>query len=228
MYAKCAALTKAQQILEEIPVRSAISWSALIGGYAHHGKGVEALNCLDHIECEDDALGNVLVDMYAKCGAFLTAQEVLEDRPLRDVVSWSALISGYAQQGQGHLALKCFGQMCAEGLPPNVVTFLCLLKACASIRKLDEGEHIQDENLNQGLLKDNRLLGTALVDMYAKWGALIKAQQVVAKLHVRKVVCWNALIAAFVKHGHNEEALEGLPKMQSGNIDPDNTTIVLV
>ncbi|KAH7432831.1 hypothetical protein KP509_07G042200 [Ceratopteris richardii] len=177
---------------------------------------------------KDAALGNALVDMYAKCGAFLTAQEVLEELPLRDVVSWSALISGYAQQGQGHLALKCFGQMRAEGLSPNVVTFLCLLKACASIRKLDEGEHIQDEILKQGLLKDNRLLGTALVDMYAKCGALARARQIHDELPIRDVVSWSALISGYAEHGQGQDALDCFENMKQDGFAPNSVTFMSV
>eukprot|EP00250_Pteridium_aquilinum_P032310 c45494_g1_i1 orf=3-221(+) len=71
--------------------------------------------------------------MYAKCGAFRKAEQVLKELPFRNVFSWSALISGYADQGLGEQALKCFELMQHEGVPPNRVTFLCLLKACGSI-----------------------------------------------------------------------------------------------
>ncbi|MCO5550988.1 hypothetical protein L7F22_004483 [Adiantum nelumboides] len=56
-------------------------------------------------------LGNSLVDMFAKCGALYQAQSVLEKLPSRNVISWSILITGYAQNGQGQQALDCFEQM---------------------------------------------------------------------------------------------------------------------
>ena len=50
---------------------------------------------------EDDILiDTALLDMYAKCGFLEKAQQVLEDLPFRNVVSWSSLMAGYAQLGQ--------------------------------------------------------------------------------------------------------------------------------
>ena len=65
---------------------------------------------------KDVVLGNALVDMYAKCGILVKAKQVLEDLPIRDIVSWNALIAGYVQQGQGQEALNCLEHMQSEGL----------------------------------------------------------------------------------------------------------------
>ncbi|MCO5605862.1 hypothetical protein L7F22_060046 [Adiantum nelumboides] len=42
-------------------------------------------------------LGNALVNMYARCGVLQKAQKVLEELPVQSVISWSAVIVGYAQ-----------------------------------------------------------------------------------------------------------------------------------
>ena len=55
--------------------------------------------------------------MYAKCGALRQEQSVLEKVPSRNVVSWNALIVGYAQNGQGQQDLDCF----EEELPSRSV-----------------------------------------------------------------------------------------------------------
>eukprot|EP00250_Pteridium_aquilinum_P018534 c24122_g15_i1 orf=170-754(+) len=74
-----------------------------------------------------------LVHMYAKCGALAKAQDLLVGLPVRDVYSWTQVMMGYAQKGQGHDALNCFEQMRHEGVSPDAVTFSCILKACGSI-----------------------------------------------------------------------------------------------
>ena len=38
---------------------------------------------------------STLISMYTKCGAIEKAQEILEEMHVPDIVSWSALISGY-------------------------------------------------------------------------------------------------------------------------------------
>ncbi|KAI5083629.1 hypothetical protein GOP47_0003372 [Adiantum capillus-veneris] len=173
-------------------------------------------------------LGNALVDMYAKCGLIQKAQRVLEELCVRDVVSWNALIAGYAQQGQGKEALDCFQQMRSEGLYPNAITFACILKACGSMQDADMGTKIHDDIVSQGLLQKNVVLGTALVDMYAKCGALQKAQKVLQELPVRNVVSWNALIAGYAQQEQGQKALGCFQRMQSEGLSPDAITYACI
>ena len=60
---------------------------------------------------KDIVLGNGLIDMYARCGSIEDACNVFNNLEVRDVVSWTALISGYALHGLGEEALACFEQM---------------------------------------------------------------------------------------------------------------------
>ena len=48
-------------------------------------------------------------------------------------------IAGYAQ-GHAKQALDCFEEMQREGILPNAVTYLCILKACATIGAADKGK----------------------------------------------------------------------------------------
>ena len=56
----------------------------------------------------DAIVGGSLVDMYAKCGNLVDGWDTLNTIHPQDVVSWNALISGYAQEGRVYEALKCF------------------------------------------------------------------------------------------------------------------------
>jgi pentatricopeptide repeat protein len=44
----------------------------------------------------NEYVGNPLVWFYCKCGGSHTASKVLQKMPIRDVVSWTAIISGHA------------------------------------------------------------------------------------------------------------------------------------
>ncbi|KAI5070816.1 hypothetical protein GOP47_0015159 [Adiantum capillus-veneris] len=176
----------------------------------------------------DMVLGGALVDMYAKCGSLAKAQRVLENLTLRDVVSWSALIAGYVQQGQGQEALKCFECMRREGIHPNAVTYACILKACGILGDVGKGKQIHDEILSQGLLQNDFVLGGALVDMYAKCGDLARSQRVFDELPSRNVVSWCALIAGYAQKGQGEEALKCFDRMQNEGIPPNAVTMCCV
>ncbi|KAI5081309.1 hypothetical protein GOP47_0004492 [Adiantum capillus-veneris] len=171
-------------------------------------------------------LGSALVDFYAKCGAFSQARSVIENLPSCDVFSWSALIAGYAQQGQGEQALQCFKQMQHKGIAPDAVTYLCIVKACAVIGAIDKGKRVHDEISRQRWLEQDMILGNALVDMYAKCGDLSEAKSVLMKLPSRNVVSWNALIAGYVQEGQGEQALNSFNQMQHEGILPDMVTFL--
>eukprot|EP00250_Pteridium_aquilinum_P023501 c27035_g1_i1 orf=1-669(-) len=76
---------------------------------------------------------NSLLDMYAKCGSVAEARKVFDCLPDRDVVSWTALISGYADHGLSRNALMCFEQMQVKGVSPDAVTYVCSLKSCGIV-----------------------------------------------------------------------------------------------
>ncbi|KAI5075041.1 hypothetical protein GOP47_0011002 [Adiantum capillus-veneris] len=268
MYAKCGVFSKARKVLDELPVRNVVSWSALIAGYVRQGQGEEALGCFQKMKSEGlspDAItyacilkacgitqdanmgkqihdeiasqgllekeimvGSALVDMYAKCGAFTKAHKMLDELPVHDVVSWSALIARYAQEGKGQEALSCFQKMRSKGFSPNAITYACILKACGITQDIDMGKQIHDEIVSQGLLGKDVVLGSALVDMYAKCGVLAKAQNVLDKLPVRDAVTWSALIAGYAQQGHGHEALGCFKRMRSEGFSPDAVTYACV
>ncbi|MCO5558543.1 hypothetical protein L7F22_012128 [Adiantum nelumboides] len=143
-------------------------------------------------------LSGALVDMYAKYGVLLQAHSVLEKLPSRDVVVWSSLGAGYAEKGYGQQALHSFEQMQLEGIPPNAVTYTCILKVCAFIGDIDKGKQLHDEILRQGLVEHDIVLGNALVDMYARCGALSQAQSVLEEFPSRDSISWSSLIAGYL------------------------------
>ncbi|KAH7373029.1 hypothetical protein KP509_17G033700 [Ceratopteris richardii] len=174
---------------------------------------------------EDDiVLGNALVDMYVKCGLLLKAHRVLEELPFRDCISWNTLIAGYAQDGQGEKALDSFEQMQNEGILPDRVTFTCILKVCAMLGARERGECIHDIIYRQGMLQGDVMLGTALIDMYAKCGALMKAKKVLEELSSRDIVAWNALMVGYAQNGQGEEALKCYERMQAEGLSANAFT----
>ena len=177
---------------------------------------------------KDIMIGNALVDMYTKCGALKKAQEVFDQLPMGNVVSWSTLIGGYTQNGLGHEALKYFRKMKAAGVSPNSVTYIFALKACGIVQSLDIGEDIDIEVRKQGFLQKDAMLGTALVDMYCKCGAFDKALKVFEQLPVRDVVSWNALISGYSQQGHGNEVLKWFEQMKCAGMCPDAVTYVCI
>ncbi|KAH7426697.1 hypothetical protein KP509_10G012900 [Ceratopteris richardii] len=140
---------------------------------------------------KDIMLGTSFLDMYGRCGNLARAQDVFNELPVQDIASWTALIAGYAQHGLGNEALNCFERMQEAGFSPNAATFTCILKACGSIGAAEKGEAVHHAVYGQGLLKKDVVLGTALVDMYAKLGALANAQEVFDEISTWNTASWS-------------------------------------
>ena len=173
-------------------------------------------------------IGNALVNMYAKCGTFGKAEDVFEELPVRNVITWTALISGYVQNGHYGKALKWFECMLFEGFSPNELTYVCILKACGNFRMLSKGQKIHADVVKEGYMENNIVIGTSVVDMYLKCSAFLQAQEVFDGLGVRNVITWNVLIHGYIEHGYTVEALHSYELMQYEGLSPDEMTFLCV
>lgn len=92
--------------------------------------------------CSDVYTGSALVTMYSKCGYIEDARKVFDEVTSPNVVLWSAMIAGYAQNEQGGNALEIFHQMQLAGLKPNKYTFASVVTACGSLEALEKGKWV--------------------------------------------------------------------------------------
>ncbi|KAJ8557704.1 hypothetical protein K7X08_004470 [Anisodus acutangulus] len=83
-----------------------------------------------------------LVDMYAKNGELERATRVFQKMPCRNTVSWSALISGFAQNGLAANALQLLKEMQVSGFTPDVASLVSALLACSHAGSLKLGRSI--------------------------------------------------------------------------------------
>ncbi|XAR66493.1 hypothetical protein NMG60_11012757 [Bertholletia excelsa] len=139
---------------------------------------------------------NHLITLYAKCGSFGNARELLEESPQPDLVSWSALISGYAQNGLGKEALLAFHEMHLLGVKCNEFIFPCVLKACSITRDLMLGKQIHGIVVVTGFESDVFVANTLLV-MYAKCNELLDSRRLFDEIPERNVVSWNAVFSCY-------------------------------
>ncbi|KAJ7558889.1 hypothetical protein O6H91_04G060700 [Diphasiastrum complanatum] len=175
----------------------------------------------------DVIVGSTLIDMYAKCGCTEDAHELFNNMSERDVVSWTAMIAGYAQNGRGKEALALYEQMKQEGMLPDIVTFVLLLKACASLAALEQGKQLHSDIIKKGFQSDV-IIGSTLVDMYSKCGCTVTARELFNNMSERNVVSWNTMIAGYAQNGFGKKALALYEQMKQEGVQPDNVTFVLL
>lgn len=176
------------------------------------------------LEC-DLFVGNALVCAYAKCDSLEEAHHLLNKLYVRDVVSWNALMTGYAESGYGEQVLSCLEKMQQEGIVPDDATVVCSLKACTVVRALGRGLEIHSAVVKMGLEQEAHVTNT-LVDMYTKCGSLADASKLVYQCSRQDLIAWTVLITGHVERGLYDGALNCFDQMQLQGISPDSNTLV--
>lgn len=167
--------------------------------------------------------GNSIVNMFCKCGGMDDAQRVFDAMPLRDMVTWTALITGYAQNDGPEKAIALFPKMLFAGLKPNQFTFASLLKAAGAMPENVPGRLIHALCIKCGC-DSSVYVGSSLLDMYARHGSTEEARMVFDSLPWKNEVSWNALIAGFARKGDPEGALESFREMQRVDLEASHYT----
>eukprot|EP00257_Ricinus_communis_P018065 XP_015576663.1 pentatricopeptide repeat-containing protein DOT4, chloroplastic [Ricinus communis] len=175
---------------------------------------------------KDRIVCNSLMDMYAKCGSMEDANLVFLEMPNKDIVSWNTMIGGYSKNGRPNETLHLFVAMVQE-LKPDGRTMACILPACASLAALDRGREIHGYIQRNGCFDDLHV-ANALIDMYAKCGALALARLFFDMIPVKDLISWTVMIAGYGMHGFGKEAISAFYEMRQEGIEPDEISFISI
>eukprot|EP00268_Persea_americana_P033635 TRINITY_DN33292_c0_g1_i1.p1 TRINITY_DN33292_c0_g1~~TRINITY_DN33292_c0_g1_i1.p1 ORF type:complete len:725 (-),score=126.73 TRINITY_DN33292_c0_g1_i1:395-2569(-) len=173
-------------------------------------------------------VSNCFITMYAKFKSMEEAKKVFDDMNYREIISWNALISGYAQNELCQEALDTFSLSLLESVPNNF-TLGSVLSAIASAEAvpLMQGRRCHCCIIKLGLSTDPFISG-ALVNMYAKRGSIDQSQWVFDEIPQRSLVAWTAIISAHASHGNYESVMGLFEKMEVAGVHPDSITFLAV
>ncbi|XP_071738964.1 pentatricopeptide repeat-containing protein At5g56310-like [Rutidosis leptorrhynchoides] len=168
---------------------------------------------------------NNLMRAYSVCSGLEHARQVFDEFPERNVNVWTTMVCGYEQNDRAEDALVLFNRMVDEGFEPSGPCLSSVLSACAQTGRLDMGEkihrYIKDKGFDIGVI-----LGTALVNMYAKNGALLLARSCFDNMAQKNIITWNAMISGLAVHGHAKEAIELFRELNKHDVIPNDSTFV--
>ncbi|THG16788.1 hypothetical protein TEA_029432 [Camellia sinensis var. sinensis] len=150
-------------------------------------------------------VANSLVSFYAKCGSMEDSFLVFSKLPERNIVSWNALICGYAQNGRGREAIDLFHKIQHASLQPNSVTLLGVLLACNHVGLVHEGYSY----FNQARLKDPNMLKpehyACMVDLLSRSGHFQEAGRFIHDLPFDPGIgFWKSLLGGCQIHSNME------------------------
>ncbi|TVT98567.1 hypothetical protein EJB05_56115, partial [Eragrostis curvula] len=144
--------------------------------------------------------------------------------PYRDVVSATAAIGALIRRGRHRDAFVFFSRVLADGIAPNEFTFGTILRSATARRDLRAGAQLHACAAKLGLCS-NVFVGSALVDHYAKMGAMREAQGALDGTREPNVVSYTALIAGLLKNGMSEDAVRVFRCMTERNVVSWNAMI---
>eukprot|EP01018_Ginkgo_biloba_P010078 Gb_35407 [translate_table: standard] len=169
-----------------------------------------------------------LIGMYAKCGSMDDARDLFNNMTKQNVVSWTAMIAGYAQTGYGEEALKLFSQLQSVNMKPDQIAFASALRACANPEFLEQGKQIH-ALLVKTEYEPYTAVGCALVTMYAACGSIEDGRQAFDQMYPKRdIISWTTMLSGYAQNGHGEEALKLFCQMRQTNMKPDHVTVVSV
>ncbi|GJM98518.1 hypothetical protein PR202_ga15541 [Eleusine coracana subsp. coracana] len=172
-----------------------------------------------------------LTAMYARFGYIVAARELFDrvPSPWVNVILWNAMISGYSKNGLASEAVHLFKRMrmVARSMTPDSVTLLSVILACAQLGSLELAQWMEDY-VQGSEYRDDVLVNTALIDMFAKSGNIAHAHAVFQRINVRDrdVVVWSALIGGYGVHGHVKEAVALFEDMKLTSVKPNDVTFL--
>eukprot|EP01018_Ginkgo_biloba_P036698 Gb_40436 [translate_table: standard] len=169
-------------------------------------------------------VSNALVTMYAKCQSIENARLTFDELPERNMVSWNAMIAGYAQHGHAEEALELFYELQKSSMTPEQFTLAIVLSACATLAVGDYGKQVHSYIIKSG--RDSVSVDNALITMYAKCGIIEDSHGVFHKMPEQDIVSWNAMVGGYAQHGYAKEAIHIFEAMLKAGINPDHITFI--
>ncbi|OVA05259.1 Pentatricopeptide repeat [Macleaya cordata] len=193
----------------------------IIPGQQLHGYTIKSGNFSNF------SVGNALITLYTRWCRLYESKLVFQSMPRRNIVSWTALISGYARQrDHEEESLKLFVLMMKENEQrPNQFTFASIFGSCGRLASLSQGIPFISTALKMGFLSDIHVQNS-LVGFYSECGCIEEAITTFKAIINPDLVSWNSLLKGYSQQGRGNEALQVFEEMQARGENPDAITFL--
>jgi pentatricopeptide repeat protein len=195
-----------------------------------------ALHADAHAEglVSDAAIASALVRMYGKLGLVSEAEVVFDGLARRNVVTWNAMLSAYAEQDRAENTMELFCRMMMSEDDGGVaalddVTLICILQASGSSCRIESCREAHFILTSLGF-RLTPALATALVHAYGRCALANDAREVVHALPLAvDAVLWSACIDAIAQASECAMSiLDAFENMRLAGLEPDRITFVSI
>lgn len=172
------------------------------------------------------SVGNALITAYFECSSPGSAERVFDGMADRNVITWTAMVSGMARAERYSESLSLFRQM-RRAVDANRASYSSSLLACAGSRAAREGQQIHGLAVKAGLETDLHV-ESELMDMYSKCGLMEDALRVFRSGQDPDEVSLTVILAGFAQNGLEEEAFRLFAEMVGKGISVDANMVSAV
>ncbi|KAL4191072.1 hypothetical protein AMTRI_Chr07g79010 [Amborella trichopoda] len=176
----------------------------------------------------NSSVANALLSYYSRVEDMEGAERVFREMKWRDIVSWNAVIAGYAQNGWLSKAVEFFRDLLCDGMNPESITIISLLPLCAQLGHVHVGRMIHGLIAMDMGLHDNVAVRNALISFYAKCGETVDAYLTFETMPNRDIISWNTMLATCAQIGEEDKIGSLLNRMIMEGTKPDSVTILSI
>ncbi|XP_022971725.1 pentatricopeptide repeat-containing protein At4g39530 [Cucurbita maxima] len=217
-------LMRESNVVPDKYVLSSVLNACSMLGFLEGGKQIHAY--VLRRETKMDVLTyNVLIDFYTKCGRVKAGKALFDRMDIKNIISWTTMISGYMQNSYDWEAVELGSEMFRMGWKPDEYVCSSILTSCGSVDALQHGRQIHSYIIKVCLEHDNFVIN-ALIDMYSKCNSLDDAEQVFDGTTSHSVVSYNAMIEGYSRQEYLDQALEIFREMRVKHVSPSFLTFV--
>ncbi|CAN6371893.1 unnamed protein product [Urochloa humidicola] len=169
-----------------------------------------------------------LVNTYMRCGASGDARSLFDEMPEKNVVTWTALITGYTLNSQPVAGMEVFVEMLEAERYPSHFTLGAMLNACSASDNVGLGKQVHGYTIKYGA-ESITSIGNSLCRLYAKSGSLDSAMRTFRRVPDKNVITWTTMISACAEdENHVELGLALFLDMLMDGVMPNEFTLTSV
>lgn len=187
------------------------------------GKEAHAYAVRRGLDC-DLQVGNTLIDLYARCFTEKYMARAFARILVKDKISWTTIIAGYAQNSYYSDAINIFREVMMNGMEVDELMIGSILLACSGVKSMNYVKEVHCFVLRKGII--DLVLQNTFVDSYGECRNIDYAAQTFRLIQEKDIVSWTSMISSYVRNGFPNEAFSVFLKMLQARVNADSITLV--
>lgn len=163
--------------------------------------------------------------MYGKHGYLGSACRLFDEMPERDVVSWTAVMSGCVQRGDVGESFRLMNEMRWDGVEPSSVSLVVILRACGIGKEGDGVRQVHCFAIKRGF-EHYEMVQNSILMAFNKAGWFEVAEELFGSITRRSITSWNVLMSGYASRGDLSKVMDCFEALRS-EFYPTHETLTL-